>query len=194
MKPIHAVCSFFGFFVLLNVGNPSHAGSLIDDFAGLFERCRISVENSSELDTAGLIPITVPEAAKGSWGADFTQDGWQLPGSGLYVVQTAWTNPSGQTRHLCDIYIEENRPALTAAEQGLLIRHFLVRQTQLIGEGTHQLEQALSPIPPLINLGFLLRDATPNGCIVVNSMALLPDGTAFVAGSGEQAVKPCQHH
>lgn len=192
MKRAHLGHLALAFSILLTLGKPAQASSLIADFADLFERCRLSIESASELDTAGLIPIPVPEPAKGRWGADFTQNGWQFPDSTLYVVQTAWTDEVGQTRRVCHIRLQEGRPVLTAVEQGLLIRHFLIRQTQLFGERTHKWDGELSPIPPAISLGFKMTAPNPKGCTVTNGLALSQDGTFFSASSGEQAIRPCE--
>ena len=77
-------------------------------------------------------------------------------------------------------------------DQALLLRHFMIRQVELVGAQTHEIDKKLSPIPPLVNSAFLLSDRNPNGCIVTNTFAFSPDGKFFSAASGEQAVKSCQ--
>ncbi len=83
--------------------------------------------------------------------------GWVLEDSELYIVFTAWTSRDGPTRNLCDIHLQDPDRIWTESEQGHLLRHFLLRQTQLIAQGTHEIDRRLSPIPPTMNLGFYYR-------------------------------------
>ncbi len=138
--------------------------------------------------------MQVHEEHSRSWGTDSTQTGWAFVNSELYIVYTVWTSRDGPTRNLCDIYLQDPNRVLTEDEQGLLLRRFLLRQTKLIGQGTHEIDRRLSPISPGINLGFLLSTQNPRGCTVTNNIALWPDGTYFTAGSGEQAVKSCDQN
>ncbi len=179
---------------LLFSSGTSHASSLHDDFSKLFERCRVAIEQSLPLDEAELQPMQVHEEHSRSWGTDTTQTGWAFENSELYIVFTAWTSRDGTTRNLCDIHLQNPDRILTESEQGKLLRHFLLGQTQLIAQGTHEIDRRLSPIPPIINLGFLRSAQNPKGCTVTNNIALLPDGTYFSAGSGEQAIKPCDQN
>ncbi len=179
---------------LLFSGGTSHASSLHDDFSKLFESCRVAIEQSLPLDEAELRPMQVHEEHSRSWGTDTTQTGWAFENSELYIVFTAWTSRDGTTRNLCDIHLQDPDRILTESEQGHLLRHFLLRQTQLIAQGTHEIDRRLSPIPPTMNLGFLLSAQNPKGCTVTNNIALLPDGTYFSAGSGEQAIKSCDQN
>ena len=179
------------FAALVCCGGSGHAGSLHEDFALLLDRCRVAVEQSVSLDKTDLQPTQVHEENSRPWGTDTSQAGWALSNSELYIVFTTWTSRDGPTRNLCDVYLQDPGRVLNEDEQGRLLRHFLLRQTQLIGEGTHEIDRRLSPVPPLINLGFLLSAQNPRGCTATNSIALLPDGTYFMAGSGEQAIKAC---
>jgi hypothetical protein len=179
------------FAALVCCGGSGHAGSLHGDFALLLDRCRVAVEQSVSLDKTDLQPTQVHEENSRSWGTDTSQVGWALSNSELYIVFTTWTSRDGPTRNLCDVYLQDPGRVLSEDEQGRLLRHFLLRQTQLIGEGTHEIDRRLSPVPPLINLGFLLSAQNPRGCTATNTIALLPDGTYFSAGSGEQAIKAC---
>ena len=176
---------------LLLSGGTSHASSLHDDFSRLFERCRVAIEQSLPLDETELQSTQVHEEHSRSWGTDTTQTGWAFENSELYVVFSAWTSRDGTTRNLCDIHLQDPDRILTESEQGQLLRHFLLRQTQLIAQSTHEIDRGLSPIPPVMNLGFLLSAQNPKGCTVTNNIALLPDGTYFSAVSGEQAIKAC---
>ena len=173
-------------------GKPIHAQSLIQDFEKLFERCRMSIETNSVFNSGGLERQDIPEHHARNWGTSSTQEAWVFPGSQLYVLLTEWTSRDGTVRHLCDIRLVDEEYVLQPSEQALLLRHFLIRQVELIGAGTHELDNRLSPIPPNINAAFLLLDRNPNGCVVTNSFAFSPDGKFFSAGSGEQAVKPCE--
>lgn len=175
-------------------GGAIHASPIHDDFAKLLERCRVAIEQSLPLDEAELKPVLVHEDHSRSWGTDTTQIGWAFENSELYIVFTVWTSRDGPTRNLCDVYLQNPDRILTESEQGQLLRRFLLRQTQLIAQGTHQIDRRLSPIPPVMNLGFLLSAQNPKGCTVTNNIALLPDGTYFSAGSGEQAIKPCDQN
>ncbi|MBW4973412.1 conserved exported hypothetical protein [Roseovarius sp. EC-HK134] len=172
--------------------SPMNAQGLIDDFGNLFERCRLSVETNSAFESEGLQRRHVAERHARDRGMSSTQEAWMLPASELYVVLTKWVSQDGTTRHLCDISLADEEYTLSAVEQALLLRHFLVTQVQLIGFGTHEFDKRLSPIPPVVNAAFLLSDRNPNGCVVSNSFAFSPDGRFFAAGSGEQAVKPCE--
>lgn len=115
-----------------------------------------------------------------------------LPTSEFYVVLTKWVSQDGATRRLCYIMLADEEYTLSAVEQALLLRHFLVRQVQLIGGGTHEIDRRLSPIPPVVNAAFLLSERNPNGCVVSNNFSFSPDGRFFRAGTGEQAVKHCE--
>ena len=176
--------------LLLSSGS-SYAGSLQQDFAVLFERCRIAVEQSIALNTMNLQTREVNEKQSRSWGMESSQLGWAFTNSELYIVTTAWTSRDGSTRNLCDIYPQDPDYRLSQDQQGRLLRHFLLRQTQLIGEGSHEIDRRLSPIPPALNLAFLLSAHNPKGCTVTNNIAVSPDGTFLAAGSGEQAIKAC---
>jgi len=179
---------------LLFSSGTSHASSLNDDFSKLFERCRVAIEQSLALDKAELQPTQVHEDHSRSWGTNTTQTGWAFENSELYIVFTAWMSRDGTTRNLCDIHLQNPDQIVTESEQGQLLRYFLLRQNQLIAQGTHELDRALSPIPPVMNLGFLLSAQNPKGCTVTNNIALLPNGTYFSAGSGEQAIKSCDQN
>lgn len=185
------------YFVLLVMnlwgwGEPIHAQTLIQDFEILFERCRLSIETNSAFNIRGLESRDVPKRHARDWGKSSTQDAWALPESKLYVSLTQWTSQDGTERRLCDIGLIEEEYALREGEQAVLLRHFLIRKFELIGAGTHQLDNKLSPIPPVVILSFLLLDRNPRGCIVINTFSFSPDGEFFSAGSGEQAVKPCE--
>ncbi|MCG7519749.1 hypothetical protein [Ruegeria sp. Ofav3-42] len=173
-------------------GNPIHAQNLVQDFENLFERCRVSVETSSVFDSRGLQRQEVPQRHERDWGMSSAQEAWVSPGSEWYVLLTEWTSRDGTKRHLCNIFLNEEEYILGSVEQALLLRHFLMKQVELISAGTHENEVQLSPISPLINAAFLLSGKNPKGCIVINSFAFSPDGMFFSAGSGEQAVKPCE--
>lgn len=172
--------------------SPIHAQSLIDDFDNLFERCRLSVEANLAFESEGLERRDVEERHARDWGTYSSQEAWMPPASELYVVLTKWVSRDGTTRHLCDVMLANEEHTLGAVEQALMLRHFLVKQVQLIGAGTHETDRNLSPVPPIVNAAFLLSDRNPNGCIVSNNFAFLPDGSFFAAGSGEQAIKPCE--
>lgn len=184
----------FVLVALVFSGGIIHASPIHDDFSELFERCRVAIEQSLPLDEAELQPMEVHEEHSRSWGTDTTQTGWAFESSELYIVFTAWTSRDGTTRNLCGIYLQNPDRIVTESEQGQFLRHFLLRQTQLIAQSTHELDSRLSPIPPVMNLGFLLSAQNPKGCTVTNNMALLPDGTYFSAGSGEQAIKSCNQN
>lgn len=186
----------FGFVLaaLVVSGVTIHASPIHDDFAKLFERCRVVIEQALSLDEAELQPMPVHEDHSRSWGTDTTQTGWAFEDSELYIVFSAWTSRDGTTRNLCDIHLQDPDRILTESEQGHLLRHFLLRQTQLIAQGTHEIDRRLSPAPPIMNLGFLRSKQNPRGCTVTNKIALLPDGTYFSAGSGEQAIKSCDQN
>ena len=152
------------------ISTSSYATPLQADISDLFERCRLSIETSSPLDTTDLEAVDVLEIHERTWGAESFQRAWAMPNSEIYIVFTAWT----------------------AREQGQFIRHFLLRQTQLIAQGTHEIDRRLSSIPPTMNLAFLLSAQNPKGCTVTNNIAVTPDGSYFSAGSGEQAVRGCR--
>lgn len=179
------------FATLIFSGGISNASPLTEDFSELFERCRIAVEQSLPLDETELRPTQVHEDHSRSWGTDTTQTGWAFESSELYIVFTVWTSRDGPTRNLCDIYLQNPDRILTESEQGQLLRHFLLRQTELIGQGAHEIDRRLSPTPPVMNQGFLLSLQNPRGCTVTNNIALSPDGAFFSAGSGEQAISAC---
>lgn len=173
-------------------GKPIPAQGLFHDFENLFERCRLSIETSSEFNSGGLERLDVPEGHERDWGMSSTQDAWAPPASALYVLLTQWTSRDGNKRHLCDIRLIDEEHVLQPSEQALLLRYFLIRQVELIGAGTHKADTSLAPIPPAVNAAFLLVDRNPNECVVTNTFAFSPDGTFFSAGSGEQAVMPCE--
>ena len=168
-----------------------YAESLEQDFEILFERCRVSIETNSLFDSAGLQSLDVPERHARDLGVSSSHEAWAFPGSELYVLLTEWTSRDGTVRHLCDIRLIEEGYVLRPIEQALLLRHFLIRQVELIGAGTHEIDRQLSPIPPIVNAGFLLLDRNPNGCIVSNSFTFAPDGNFLSVASGERTVKPC---
>lgn len=182
------------FVALLFGGGCSHASSLHKDFSELLERCRIAIEQSVPLDETDLQPTKVHDEHSRSWGTETSEVGWAFKNSELYIVFTAWTSRYGITRNICKIYPQDPDRVLTEEEQGQLLRHFLLRQTQLISQGTHEIDRRLSPIPPIINLAFLLSAQNPRNCTVTNNIALLPDGTYFSAVSGEQAIKACDQN
>ena len=173
-------------------GKPIHAQSLTQDFESLFERCRTSIETDLAFESEGMERRGVPVHHARDWGTSSTQEAWFFPESELYVLRTEWTSRDGIERHLCDIRLVDEEYVLPPSEQALLLRHFMLRQVELIGAGTHELDKRLSPIPPAVNAAFLLVDRNPNGCVVTNSFVFSPDGKLFAAGSGEQAVKPCE--
>lgn len=172
-------------------GGPTLAQGLLDDFEILFERCRVSVETLTAFDTEGLQETSVAEGQIRDWGIASKQEAWKHSDSELYVVLTQWTSRDEVTRHLCDVSLADGKRSLDAVEQALLLRHFLVKQVQLIGAGTHEIDRRLSSVPPLVNGAFLLSERNPNGCKVTNTIAFSPDGTFFSAGSGEQAIVSC---
>lgn len=182
------------FATLILSGGISNASSLTEDFSELFESCRIAVEQSTPLNNTDLRPTQVLEKHSRSWGTDTSQIGWALPNSELYIVFTVWTSRDGPTRNLCDLHLRDPDRVLTEDEQGRLLRYFLLRQTQLIAQRTHEIDRRLSPIAPIMSRGFLLSAQNPRGCTVTNNIALLPDGTYFSAGSGEQAIKACDRN
>jgi hypothetical protein len=172
--------------------NPIQAQSLVQDFEHLFERCRIYVETNSAFDSGGLQRRDVADNHARDWGVSSAQTGWFSPGSDLYVVLTEWTSEDGTVRHLCSVRLAEEYFLLGPVDQALLLRRFLLKQVELISAGTHEIDRMLSPIPPVVNAGFLLLDRNPNGCIVSNSFAFSPDGSFFSATSGEKAVERCE--
>lgn len=186
------MCSAAFLMAFWTWGSPIYAQSLLQDFEDLFERCRASVETDSAFDTGSLQRRDVPEHHARDWGMCSTQEAWASPGSGLYVLRKEWTSRDGTVRHLCDIRLINEERVLEAGEQALLLRHFLVRQTELIGAGTQEIDRRLSPIPPIVNAAFLMLDRNSNGRKVSNNMSFLPDGTFFSAGSGEQTVRACE--
>lgn len=181
------------FFAAISTwGNQSYAQSLVQGFDDLFQRCRTSVETNALFDSAGLKRRNVPERHSREWGVSSEQKAWGIAGSELYVLLTEWTSRDGSLRNICDVRLANNQRLLDPAEQALLLRHFFIMQVQLIGAGTHEIDNQLSPVPPLVNAAFLLLGRNPNGCVVSNSIAFSPDGRFFSAGSAEQAVKPCE--
>ncbi len=173
-------------------GKQIHAQSLVQDFERLFERCRLSIETNSAFNSAGLEERDVPERYASDWGTSSTEEAWALPESEFYVLFTQWTSRDGTKRRVCDITLVDEEYVLRPSEQALLLRHFMIRQAELIGDGTHELDRRLSTIPPSVNAAFLLVDRNPNGCVVTNTLAFSPDGKLFSAVSGEQAIKPCE--
>jgi len=178
-------------FVYVVSGGSAQALELERNFEDLLERCRISVETSSDFDKTGLEERDVAERHLRDWGTTINQTGWMARGSETYVILTEWTSRDGQVRHLCDVRLFDAERVLDEIEQGLLLRRFLIVQTQLIGLGTHEIDKTLSPIPPALNAAFLLSERNPNGCSVTTTFAISPDGTFFSAGTGEQAIKEC---
>lgn len=172
-------------------GGSVQALELERGFEDLLERCRVSVETSSDFDRTGLQEREVPERHLRNWGTTSNQTGWMAQGSETYAVLTEWTSRDGQVRHVCDVRLFDEERVLDENEQGLLLRRFLIVQTQLIGLGNHEIDKGLSPIPPILNAGFLLSERNPNGCSVTSSFAISPDGTFFSAGTGEQGIKEC---
>lgn len=159
-------------FVVLSGANQSLAQNLEQDFASLLERCRQSIETSGEFNSEGLQRHSVVDAHRLNWGAESNQAGWSYPDSEMYVVLTEWTSADGQIRRLCDVRLVNEERVLDSVEQGLVLRHFLLTKTQLIGIGTHEIDEGLPPIPPLINAAFLLLGRNPNGCSVTTNFAL----------------------
>ncbi|MEI4490724.1 hypothetical protein SAMN05216376_11786 [Mameliella alba] len=186
-----ASCALF-FTAFSTWGYPSYAQSLVQDFDDLFERCRASIETSSVFDSEGLQRRNVPERHARDWGVSLAQEAWGVAGAELYVLLTEWTSRDGTIRRLCEIRLANEESLLGPGEQAMLLRQFLILQVELIGAGTHEIDNQLSPIPPLVNAAFRLLDRNPNGCIVSNSFAFSPDGRFFSAGSGEQALEPCR--
>lgn len=177
----------------LSIGcDPVQAENLVQDFERLFERCRISIESNLVFDSEGLQRRHVADNHTRDWGVSSAQMGWFQPGSDLYVVLTEWTSEDGTVRHLCSVRPAEDGFSLEPVDQALLLRKFLLKQAELVGAGTHEVDRLLSPIPPVINAGFLLSGRNPNGCIVSNSFAFSPDGSFFSATSAEKAVELCE--
>lgn len=171
---------------------PVHAQSLVDDFDILFERCRVAIETNSAFENEGFQRRDIADRDVRDWGISSAQEAWMLPESRFYVVLTNWTSRDGPTRHLCGIKLADENLALSAAEQALLLRYFLMRHAELISAGTHESVLHVTPILPSILTGFLLSDRNPNKCTVITTLTFEPDGTFFAAGSGEQATKPCE--
>lgn len=170
---------------------PIHAQTLTEDFSDLFERCRVSIETNAEFNSAGLEMRDVPERDARDWGVDSEQKAWASPESEFYVLLTEWTSrDDGTVRHLCDIRLAEEQRVLEPSEQALLLRHFMIRQVELISNGTHEKDSRLSTIWPIVNAAFMLSDRNANGCVVNNDFAFTPNGDFFAAGSGEK-VRPC---
>ncbi len=182
---------FLSASVFVVFGGGVQAQELKRDFEDLLERCRISVETSTDFDSTGLEERDVAKRHLRDWGTTINHAGWMAQGSETYVVLTEWTSRDGQVRHLCDVRLFDAERVLDEIEQGLLLRSFLIAQTQLIGLGTHEIDRALSPIPPAVNAAFLLSERNPNGCSVTTVFGISPDGTFFSAGTGEQATKEC---
>ena len=179
--------------IVLRWNSPIHAQTLMHDFEILFERCRVSVETNSAFNIDGLQPRDVSKRQTRKWGIDTAQEAWIAPDSNLYVVLTEWTDHDGTIRHICDVHPADEEYRLDPEEQVRLMQHFLTKQAELIGFGTHAIDTGLTPLPPLISAAFLMSERNPNGCIVSNNIAVLPDGTLFSAGSGEQAIRRCEH-
>ncbi len=164
---------------------------LLRDFDNLFERCRLSIETNSEFNHEGLEETEVL-ARDEEWDGSEKQQAWIRAGSELYAVLTERTSTNGTTRHVCRVKFTDASRVLDEVEQALLLRHFLIIQTKLTGQGTHELDGKLSPTPPTVNAAFLLSAKNPNGCRVTNVITLNPDGTYFGATTGEQTVHPCR--
>lgn len=180
--------------VILSGANQSVAQDLEQDFATLLNRCRHSIEMSTEFDSKGMQPYSVSDAHQRNWGIESAQAGWRNPASEMYVVLSHWTAADGQRRHLCDVRLADEERVLDSVEQGLIIRHFLMIKTRLVGAGTHEVDRGLSMVPPLINDAFLLAGRNPDGCRVTTTFALSPDGEFFAAGTGEQAIIQCDEN
>lgn len=168
-----------------------HAQSLVQDFEDFFDRCRASVETNSDFDHQGMTERSIQKRHIKDWSKSTIQKAWTRPGSDLYVVLTAWTSYEGPTRHLCDINLADEARILSEVEQAMLLRAFMMDRAQRLGALTHEIAKGLSPIPPIVNAGYLLAGRNPNGCKVINDIAFAPDGSFFSAGSGEQAIHPC---
>ncbi len=182
-------------YILVMLGfcmaSAANAQNIETDFVTLLERCRSSIEDATPLDITGLQSIKVqPDHLNSKQG--YYQEGWILPDSDLYIIWASATLKDGRKTHVCKVTIRSSQRILEPTEQAALIRLFLIRQTELIGAKTHELDRKLSPIPPIVNLGFLLSELNPRGCRVVTFLAMTKEGDFFMTGSGERANAACE--
>lgn len=168
---------------------PSHADTLQNDFITLFERCRIAIENSTSLNVADLQPVKIPEKHKRSMEKAHT--GWSFSNSAFYITHTSWISKRGITRNACRVNLRNPDHRFSANEQERLRQRFLRRQEQLVGEGTHEIDPNARPAPSLTIHAFLKVARNPNGCVITNYIAFIPDSTFFTAVSAAQATKDC---
>jgi hypothetical protein len=187
MMVLKYILAMFG----LCMASSANAQNIEADFATLLERCRSSIEDATSLNTTGLLSVKIrPDHLNSRQG--YYQEGWALPSSYLYIIWASATLKDGRKSHICNVNILNSLRILEPTEQAVLIRHFLIRQTELIGGKTHELDRKLSPIPPVVNLGFLLSELNPRGCRVVSFFAMTKEGDLFSAGSGERANIMCE--
>lgn len=191
LQKMHKLSLFIAFFLAFS--QSAHSEEIVDDFFNLLDRCRVAIESSTKLETDGLISTAVESDHQKEWRESY-QSGFTIPNSRLYIVTTNWkSRDDGTERRLCKLYLKENAGRISVEQQGLLIREFLVYKTQLLANQDHKEIEGMTVLPPLLVMGFELTAQNVNGCHVVTTFAIDPNGDFLSAGSGEQAIKPCSN-
>ena len=170
--------------------SPSNIDKLEADFVQLLSRCQKSIDEALPLNTDDLIETDLLYDQKDR-NAGHNSKGWAIKDSDLYAVFKTIEHKGVITQRKCSIYPREGKYILSDEKQAYLIRQFLMWKIKHLANGKHERSSFISPIYPIINIGFNLKDLNPRGCNVVHTMSYLPDGEFFVASSAEQAITKC---
>ena len=160
------------------------AASLSERWLDLWTRCRVAIEEVRPLDTEGLSLVELPPNKRYE-----AQRGWWRDGDRFLVHESEWRRSPG-VRRSCDVVLATDAKPLSAAEEAMLSRAFLVERSRLISELTHEVRNP-DPIFPIVPLGVGPRHKNANRCSVISHIMFDPTSDFFGSGTGEQKFGDC---
>ena len=155
-------------------------------FLNLMERCRHSIETSTEFDSQGLEHInTKTKIFKSKQQSEDVI--WSAPNS-PYNVYVKSPKPNSETLHRCDVYLADGHH-MNANQQAMVIREFMILREKLASEQTHEFKN-ISLKYPSIMLAFAPIEKNKRGCDVISTFVLNITGDSFRTSTGE-IVRSC---
>jgi hypothetical protein len=151
-----------------------------ESWLGLWNRCRLAVENGTEVDHASLI------AAKPRGDVLETVKIWSDPSS---IFEVTENEPDGG-RHICRVSIKDGQWPDDTTDIVAIIGGFEQQRQELIDAGSHKLRNIDRVAPYAGALSSVSR--SPSGCSVIFTLIITPAERSFISLSGEQVAEPCE--
>jgi hypothetical protein len=152
-----------------------------ESWLGLWNRCRLAVENGTEVDHSGLIAAEPRTDVLGT-----VAKVWSDPSSIFEVIEN---EPDGGT-HQCRVSIKDGQWPSDATDIVAIIGSFEQQRQELIAAGSHTLRNMDRVAPYAGALGPIHR--SPSGCSVISTLIITPAERSFISLSGEQVAQPCE--